>query len=95
MYRAGLQSILGFRLQGDRLMLDPCIPKNWPEFTITFRYHGAIYDIQVENPLHVCRGVASMELDGAAIAPGAGVRLAKDGLSHTVKVILGDGIGLA
>ena len=66
MYRAGIESILGFRLQGTSLLLDPCIPKAWPGFQMTFRYHSSRYDIAVENPSGVSRGIARAELDGVA-----------------------------
>jgi len=69
MYRAGLEEILGFRLQGATLLVDPCVPKAWPGFTIVFRYRSARYDIAVENPRGVSRGVAHAELDGVAL-PG-------------------------
>jgi cyclic beta-1,2-glucan synthetase len=90
MYRAGLESILGFNQQGAELLIDPCIPKNWPGFKIAFRYHGARYDIEVENPNGVCRGVVRTELDGAML-PGTQARipLAKDGVTHHVRVVLG------
>ena len=38
MYRAGLEWILGFRVQGAMLLLDPCIPKTWKGFEIVYRY---------------------------------------------------------
>ena len=66
MYRAGIESILGFRLQGAPLLLDPCIPTAWPRFEITFKYRSARYDITVENPRGVSRGIASATLDGNA-----------------------------
>ena len=90
MYRAGLEWILGFRLQGTTLLLDPCIPKTWPGFKLTFRYHSARYDIEVVNPQGVCRGVVRTELDGKAL-PGNGGRiaLADDGTTHRVRVVLG------
>ena len=50
MYRAGLEWILGFRLRGPLLHLDPCIPRAWQSFAIAFRYHSSRYDIVVENP---------------------------------------------
>ena len=56
MYRAGLEWILGFRLRGTMLYLDPCIPRAWQSFAITFRYHSSRYDIVVENPHGVARG---------------------------------------
>jgi cyclic beta-1,2-glucan synthetase len=50
MYRAGLDAILGFRVRGARLVLDPCIPRAWPRFELVFRYHTARYHVTVENP---------------------------------------------
>src|SRR5208283_1230890 len=66
MYRAGLEWILGFRLQGATLLLDPCIPKGWRNFGIVFRYHSAQYNIRVENPSGVSRGIVTAEIDGVA-----------------------------
>jgi len=37
MYRAGIESILGFHLRGEKLEMDPCIPRAWPGFEIVFR----------------------------------------------------------
>ena len=90
MYRAGLEWILGFRLRGDTLLFDPCIPSGWRGYEITFRYHSARYEISVENPRGVCRGVAQLELDGAAL-PGISPRipLTDDGATHHVRVVLG------
>ena len=61
MYRVALEGLLGFRLQGANLALDPCIPRSWPGFEIAFRYRSARYEIAVENPLGVCRGVFSRQ----------------------------------
>jgi cyclic beta-1,2-glucan synthetase len=90
MYRAGLEWILGFRVRGATLLLDPCVPKAWFGYEITFRYRSARYDITVENPHSVSRGVTRVELDGAAL-PGtrAPIPLADDGTTHKVRVILG------
>src|SRR4029453_7512713 len=60
LYRAGLESILGFRVQGATLVLDPCIPSTWPGFEIEFRHRSARYRITVENPHAVSRGVAQL-----------------------------------
>ena len=89
MYRAGLESILGFRLRGARLELDPCIPRAWPGFAITFRHRSARYEIEVENPRGVSRGVARLELDGAALEGAASIPLTDDRLTHRVRIVLG------
>ena len=90
MYRAGLESILGFRLQGAELLVDPCIPSTWPNFGILFRYRSTRYDIRVENPHGVSRGIARAELDGVAL-PGhrALIPLSDDGATHRVRIVLG------
>jgi cyclic beta-1,2-glucan synthetase len=88
MYRAGLESILGFRFLAGRLVLDPCIPRAWPGFRIRFRYHRSHYEIQVENPKGVMHGVSLLELDGAPVT-GAAIELVDDGATHRVRVVLG------
>jgi cyclic beta-1,2-glucan synthetase len=94
MYRAGLEWILGFRVQGGLLLLDPCVPKMWHGFEITYRYRSARYEIAVENPTRVNRGIISWSLDGVSqpMPPPnnpARINLADDGAVHQVRVILG------
>jgi cyclic beta-1,2-glucan synthetase len=90
MYQAGVEWILGFRLRGSTLVIDPCIPRAWPGYSLAFRYHSARYEIVVENPAGVSRGVASAELDGQVLAgEGASIPLADDGATHRVRVVLG------
>jgi len=94
MYRAGVEWILGFRLRGDVLRLDPCIPRDWPGFSMTFRYHSARYEIEVVSPGGEMRGVAEATLDGASVHTddrGARIPLADDGRTHRVGVRLGEG----
>jgi cyclic beta-1,2-glucan synthetase len=47
MYRAGLESILGFQLQGDLLRIRPCIPSTWNEFEIFYKWKTSEYRIIV------------------------------------------------
>ncbi len=92
MYRAGLESIVGFKLQGSTLKIDPCIPRWWREYEINYRRGAAMYRIKVENPLGISRGVASVELDGAVQTDGE-ISLTDDGKTHTVRVVLGEKVG--
>jgi cyclic beta-1,2-glucan synthetase len=89
LYRAGMEWILGFRVRGTALRIDPCIPRNWPGYSIRFRYHSAIYDISVDNPRGVSRGVALTELDGKPLAGGANIPLVDDGAVHQIRIVLG------
>ncbi|HKO36356.1 MAG TPA: hypothetical protein VJV21_07750, partial [Pyrinomonadaceae bacterium] len=89
MYRAALEYILGFKLQGDRLRVDPCIPRFWREFEITYRRGSTTYRIKVENPHAVSRGVATVELDGRVQTEDE-VALIEDGQIHEIRVVLGE-----
>jgi cyclic beta-1,2-glucan synthetase len=94
MYRAGLEAILGFKVQAASLVLAPCIPQRWPRFEIVFKYHATRYEITVENPDGVNRGVIKVDLDGesttALIEAGAArLALVDDGKTHRVRVVLG------
>jgi cyclic beta-1,2-glucan synthetase len=89
LYRVGLEAILGFRLQGMALSIDPCVPRNWSNFSIAFRYHSATYKIKVENPSSVTRGIALTRVDGK-LSPGkAIISLADDGAEHEILVVMG------
>jgi cyclic beta-1,2-glucan synthetase len=99
LYRAGIEWILGLRLRGETLRIDPCIPRAWPVYKATFRFRSSRYEIIVENPHGATRGVASVELDGIpldAILGGtptarAELPLVDDGATHRVRVVLGHG----
>lgn len=95
MYRVSLEGVLGFQLQGRTLALDPCIPRDWPRFEIVFRYRSARYEIAVENPHSVCRGVFSVTLDGELMPECKKVLipLVDDGATHRVLLVLGSSGG--
>ena len=87
-YQAATQYILGVRPTYEGLMIDPCIPRCWEGFTLTRTFRGATYRIEVSNPDRVCKGVASLEVDGQAIE-GQVVPMSQPRTSHRVKVVLG------
>lgn len=90
MQRAGVESILGLNVEGGVLRLDPCIPKSWSHFEIKVRQSGAHYDILVENPSGVQRGIASATLDGVAVAmPPLVIPLIRDGRLRRLSVVMG------
>ena len=90
MQRAGVEAILGLRIEGDVLHLDPCIPKTWPGFEMWVRHGTARYRIVVENPDATGRGVRSASLDGKPVeVRPLRVGLVKDGGAHDIHVALG------
>ena len=95
LYRAGLEAILGFHKHADGLRIDPCIPADWPGYRISYKHRGkqhvSTYNICVENPYGICRGVSLLELDGQTLEGTAAVELNDDGGTHKLRVVLGPG----
>ncbi len=88
-YRAGLESILGLQVRAEQLLFNPCIPKHWPGYAISYQHLSSRYEITVENPHAVNRGIALLELDGVAQMNANSISLKDDGHVHQVKLVLG------
>jgi len=86
-YRAGLESILGFQLKGDRLTIDPCIPTSWKSYEIIYQLGKTQYTIQVNNPNNLCGGKTQIDLDGSPLTSSE-VTLLDDGQDHRMTVTL-------
>jgi cyclic beta-1,2-glucan synthetase len=87
MYRVAIESILGFKKRGAAFTIDPCIPRGWERFEMTFRFGSTRYEILVENPHSVNHGVGQVEVDGSA-QPTREIQLSDDGQIHRVRVVL-------
>jgi cyclic beta-1,2-glucan synthetase len=90
MYRVGIEYILGLKVMGDQLVVDPCIPSRWPGFEAVLRHHGSVYEIKIDNPENRNRGVARIEIDGKVLADQTFIPLTRNSGTHHVKVLLGD-----
>ena len=88
LYRVALEAILGFRLEGNTLRFEPCIPTSWPGFEMVYRHHSATYQIRIDNSAGTGRGVRWIELDGQRLPSGT-VPLLDDAKTHEVGVQLG------
>ena len=63
----GTQYLLGVRPTLQGLEIDPCIPADWKEYSVTREYRGATYKVRVSNPDGVVKGVKSVKVNGEAI----------------------------
>jgi cyclic beta-1,2-glucan synthetase len=90
MHRAGLEAILGIRISGAMLHLDPCLPTDWPDAHVAIRFGSSRYEVSIDNSAGTGKGVTGLDLDGVALAAGeATLRMLDDGQSHAVGVRLG------
>ncbi len=56
--------ILGIQPKFDGLSIDPCIPAIWNGFSVQRKFRGTTYQIKVENPEKVSKGVKELWVDG-------------------------------
>lgn len=52
MYQLILESLLGLKLEIDKLSFTPCLPKEWSEFKLHYRYRETYYHITVQQISH-------------------------------------------
>lgn len=85
-YFAVTHYILGIRPEMDSLLIDPCIPGEWKEFAVKRRWRNAEYQIRVENPDGVMKGIRSVLLDGKEVSE---IPQMKEGTVHQIIVRMG------
>jgi len=88
MYRLVVESLLGLKLEVDRLRFASCLPPEWNEFSLRYRYRETYYDIAVRRT-EVQAGeeadAATVTVDGV-MQEGNFVPLVDDRLEHRVEV---------
>ena len=85
-YFSATRYMLGIRPDFEHLTIDPCIPADWKEFSAVRRWRGAEYDIHVENPDGVMKGVQELYLDGEKVER---IPVMAQGSRHDVRVVMG------
>lgn len=85
-YFSATRYMLGIRPDFEHLTIDPCIPADWKKFSAVRRWRGAEYDIHVENPDGVMKGVQELYLDGEKVER---IPVMAQGSRHDVRVVMG------
>jgi cyclic beta-1,2-glucan synthetase len=83
MYRLILESLLGLRLEVNKVHFAPCLPADWKEFTVHYRYRETIYHIVVSKA--DAGGQASVTVDGVEQQENA-ISLVDDRQEHSAEV---------
>lgn len=85
-YFSATRYMLGIRPQFDSLLIDPCVPADWKGFSAVREWRGAVYEIEVQNPDGVMKGVKELFLDGEKAEK---IPAAEAGSVHKVTVVMG------
>jgi cellobiose phosphorylase len=88
MMKVATNWILGIRPQYHGLLVDPCIPKCWTDFRVIRHFRSAIYEIKVENPNRVSKGIKDVTVDGKKLKTSLLPSFA-DGKKHIVGITMG------
>jgi len=87
MYRLILESLLGLRLEGDRLRIEPCLPADWDGFKLSYRYRETRYTLVVTQQASETDSEPRVTLDGVQQADLT-IPLIDDRRQHAVEVML-------
>jgi len=67
-YIAATKHILGIQTTYQGLEIDPCIPEEWDKFEVCRKWRNAIYNIEINNPSGVQKGIKSIKLNGKLVS---------------------------
>ena len=67
LYKMVSERILGIRPTRAGLIVDPAIPAEWENYSMTRKFRGTVYTIQVKNPLKRTLGISELKVDGLVI----------------------------
>ena len=67
MYEAGIKYILGIQIEENVLKINPCIPSDWKEYKVTYKYGDSRYNITVKNPDGKMTGISSFKVNDEEI----------------------------
>ena len=84
MYRLIVESLLGLRLEADKLRFAPCLPADWQAFKVHYRYRETVYHIAVRQT-RAGNGERSVTVDGVE-RPDQAIPLVDDHQEHSVEV---------
>ena len=87
MYRLILESLLGLKIEVDKLSFEPCIPAEWDAFTVHYRFRETVYHIKVQQRHTGEVGATTVSLDGV-VQEGKEISLADDRGEHFVEVMI-------
>jgi len=86
MYRLILESLLGLRLEVDRLHIAPCLPEHWPGFKIHYRYRETVYHLAVVQIRSGDEGGGTRVTVDGVVQDGQSISLVDDHREHEVEV---------
>ncbi len=87
MYRLGTEMILGLQRAGNQLHIHPCVPEDWPEYQINYRFGKSLYHILVKNQENQKHEKNQISMDGKELT-NSSIPLSDDGKTHEILITI-------
>jgi cellobiose phosphorylase len=89
MYTTGIEAILGFKLFGNKLKIEPQIDPTWATYKIYYRHFETTYEIEIKNPKGLSSGINNIyQEDGINVEGKNYIELVNDKVHHKIEVEL-------
>ena len=85
MYRLLVETLLGIRLEGEKLSFLPCLPSSWTGFRIHYRFRQTLYHITIRRIDTHLAEASPWTLDGKPLSRSA-IPLVDDHQEHDVQI---------
>lgn len=85
--KIGIENILGLNIENGILRLIPCIPKEWKEYSIRYKFENTIYNIKVKNPNGKNTGVEKFIFNGKEVEDKQ-IQLIDNGDINEVEIVM-------
>ena len=86
--KAGLEDILGLKIEAGILRIEPCISSKWEGYSIRYRYKTSVYNIEVKNPNGKCTGENQKFYFNGKEIEERQIKLEDNGSINEIEVIL-------
>ena len=64
MYQLILESFIGLKREGDKLVFKPCMPEEWPSVKIQYRNGGMVHQIELKQEENDGKLLTTLIVDG-------------------------------
>lgn len=85
--KAGIEYILGLKIEDNMLSIEPCIASSWKEYSIRYKYGTSIYNVKVKNPNNKNTEVEKFILNGSEIETKK-IKIQDDGKVYDIEIIM-------
>lgn len=86
-YKAIVEYIIGFKIKNGFIEINPCVPKDWKEFEIQYKYKTSNYIIKIKNQKAKNTGIEKVFVNGIELLEKK-ITLDDDGKIYNIEIFM-------